>query len=168
MDYEQSQDFEEENEQDDLLLDEEHPPDAFASHHAEDMDESQHSPAKKASILSQLNKRLPSRPSATEKSPTETMDLKGMATALTQSQEVFMEEIIRLHRNHIRDCTDSGKLESKLLVNLTMKMGKNTSDPAAMSLSFENYCRELDEMLKEKMDGIMQIRSKIRSCFEQQ
>jgi hypothetical protein len=167
MDYEQSQDFEDENDEEDLLLDEEHPPPAFTSHHVEEADE-QHSPAKKASILSQLNKRIPSRSSASEKSPTETMDLKGMATALTQSQEVFMEEIIRLHRNHIRDCTDSGKLESKLLVNLTMKMGKNTSDPAAMSLSFENYCRELDEMLKEKMDGIMQIRSKIRSCFEQQ
>jgi hypothetical protein len=157
-------------EDEDLLLDEEFPPEAFPVPQEDftNEDSISQSPAKsKASILSQLNKRsLPSRGQVESRGSNETMDLKGMATALTQSQELLMEEVIKLHRNHIRECAETGKLESKLLVNLTMKMGKNTSDPAAMTMSFDSYCRELDESLREKMNSIMELRAKIRDHLQ--
>jgi hypothetical protein len=72
-----------------------------------------------------------------------------------------MDELIKSHRAHIRESTESGKQESKLLVNLTMKMGKNHGDRSTMIMTFDNYVRELDDIVKKKLDSLIELQAKI-------
>jgi hypothetical protein len=159
MDYEHAQEFE-----DDGFLDEENPPAAFSSHHDENTEEIDHSPVKKASILSHLNRKpLPTRlNSAEESSPVGSMDLKGMATILSEDREKIMNEFVQFHRSFIRESSEATKAETQLLVELSMNMGKRSGDPGA----FQRYCRELDEQLKEKLNKIVQLRSRLRNHIE--
>ncbi|KAH6595118.1 hypothetical protein BASA50_006104 [Batrachochytrium salamandrivorans] len=104
--------------------------------------------------------------------PTSTID--GVASdSLTTTATVVpnmsdIEDLIRMHRQHIRDNTESGKIESKLLVNLTMKpgnknVGEHGSSGGGHGVSFDNYVRTLDEILANKMNGIAEMRAKMRS-----
>ncbi|KAJ3373506.1 Kinesin-like protein kif24 [Kappamyces sp. JEL0680] len=179
-------DYDDEEMKDDddgLLIDDEFPPEAFQSDHHMDDDsdglESHPIPHTKltssarSSLVSQSNKRpLLPRLSADSHSSSlanssESLDLRGMATAINPRSDSFMEDLIKLHRSHIKDSTDSGKQESKLLVNLTMKMGKTSGDRSAMHLTFDNYVRELDDIIRQKMVGLAELQSKIQEHLNQ-
>lgn len=173
-------DFEDEymkdDDDNDLLIDEEFPPSTFTSDHPMDDDSdpaenlaSSHpkSSSARSSLLSQVNKRplLPRLNADSHHSSransSESLELKGMATAINPRSDAFMDELIKMHRSHIRESTESGKNESKLLVNLTMKMGKSSGDRSAMIMTFDNYVRELDEVVKQKMDSLVELQAKI-------
>ncbi|KAL5032616.1 hypothetical protein BDEG_20706 [Batrachochytrium dendrobatidis JEL423] len=80
-----------------------------------------------------------------------------------------VEELIRMHRQHIRDNTESGKIESKLLVNLTMKPGaKHTNEHGINDVSFDSYVAELDSILAKKMNRIAEMRAKMQPFLQQQ
>lgn len=163
---------------DDLLIDEEFP--VTSDHHMDDDSDpaennvsTSYPKSARSSLLSQINKTplLPrlsadSNPSLANNS-NESLDLKGMATAINPRSESFMDDLIKLHRAHIRESTESGKQESKLLVNLTMKMGKNGGDRSAMHMTFDNYVRELSDIVKQKMDNLVELQSKIHEHLYQ-
>jgi inactivated superfamily I helicase len=156
MDYEQSQEFE-----DDGFLDEEHPPETFSSHQDEMIEEVAQSPAKKASILSQLNKRSLPRTNS-ERSPVGTMDLKGMATALTENQERRMDQLIQYHRRFVNEMAKDKLDHSNLLASMVASM-KAQDDQAQV---FQDYCREVDEKLKERMAELVEFQSKLGEYLE--
>ncbi|KAI8901576.1 P-loop containing nucleoside triphosphate hydrolase protein [Globomyces pollinis-pini] len=161
----------------DFMIDEEFPPDAFIGEQVgepESPDVSQKSrqfpPIVQASRPPLLTKRssglLQTEVSSSSiATSADSYEPKGMVANASQqsiTQEGMMDELIRLHRNHIRECTESGKLESKLLVNLTMKMGKNSSDRNSMDITFDNYVRELDGIMRQKINSLQEIRDKIQ------
>lgn len=162
-----------ESEEELLLLDEEFPPENFGSDHHmdEDSDHAEAVPPKasqttRTSLLSQVNKRplLPRSDSdgSSAVNSNDSLELKGMATAINPRQEdASIQALIKLHRDHIRDCSDSGKLESRLLVNLNMKLAKTGGDRNAIHLAFDNYIRELDAITHQKMQKLEEFRSKI-------
>ncbi|TPX44507.1 hypothetical protein SeLEV6574_g04463 [Synchytrium endobioticum] len=87
------------------------------------------------------------------------------------SAPVDFEGLIRLHRQHIREFTELGKLESRLLVNATMKMGRpaeplsyssNTSS-GSITMPSESYMKELDSLLDRKLDAIVSLQNSIRA-----
>ncbi|TPX30845.1 hypothetical protein SmJEL517_g05688 [Synchytrium microbalum] len=104
------------------------------------------------------------------------------STPTSAAPEVPMdfEGLIRLHRQHIREFTELGKLESRLLVNATMKMGRPESAVAVAAvgsdgnnsvgatngrgptLPFESYVRELDGLLERKLAAILALQGSIR------
>jgi hypothetical protein len=88
-----------------------------------------------------LNPSDPSKPSSAEDS----------------EANIHFESLVKSHRQHLRDCTDSGKNESKLLVNFTMK--RCTSD--RVNVTADIYLNELDEFMDRKLAGILDIKKKI-------
>lgn len=166
-------------EEDGLLIDDEFPPEAFTSDHQmdDDSDTPLHATPKstisaRSSLLSQVNKRplLPrlnpdSRSSMSNS--TESLDLKGLSTPSVPKHENLMDDLIKLHRTHIRESTDSGKQESKLLVNLTMKLGRTGGDRSAMQITFDTYVRELDEIIRNKMQTLEDLRLIINEHMNQ-
>jgi hypothetical protein len=159
--------------EEELLLDEEFPPETFVSDHHmdEDSDVAETLPPKnilsaRPSLLSQARKKPLLPRSDSESSgvnPNDSLDLKGMATAIDPRQEdSSIQSLIKLHRDHIRECSDSGKLESRLLVNLNMKLAKTGGDRNAIHLAFDNYTRELDGIIQQKMQKLEEFRSKIQ------
>jgi hypothetical protein len=82
------------------------------------------------------------------------------------------DELIKLHRQHIRDNTDFGKIESKILVNLTMKMGKqvlstpgsnNASLERQINEAFDGYVGELQDILEKKQEAIQRMLDTIQA-----
>lgn len=82
------------------------------------------------------------------------------------------DELIKLHRQHIRDNTDFGKIESKILVNLTMKMGKqvlstpgsnNASLERQINEAFDGYVGELQDILQKKQEAIQRMLDMIQA-----
>ncbi|KAI8826217.1 P-loop containing nucleoside triphosphate hydrolase protein [Fimicolochytrium jonesii] len=75
-----------------------------------------------------------------------------------------VDDFIRLHRQHIREITEINRLESKLLVNLTMRMGNNTSasDMSQQQSEFESYVRELDGLMERKRGTVEEVRTKVK------
>ncbi|KAJ3299791.1 Kinesin-like protein kif24 [Borealophlyctis nickersoniae] len=81
------------------------------------------------------------------------------------AEAALMEELVRLHRQHIRESNDLSKAESKLLVNFTMKMGKpggSSASGAAGQVSLDGYMRELDGLMEKKVKAIAELRSRIK------
>lgn len=136
----------------------------------------------KTSILEKLNVRNKDSPMKTPSSSSlestnklPLSDLKGMAGSFDspkvsvssreepeesfEDRSAMLDELIKLHRQHLRDNTESGKSESKLLVNFTMKRHGSGRDGSHMSP--EHYVRELDLHLSRKMDNIAELRDKI-------
>jgi hypothetical protein len=89
-----------------------------------------------------------------DKTPTQTDHVR----APSPTMDGLLEDLIKLHRQHLRDATESGKSESKLLVNFTMK--RNTRN--GMHITPDDYLRELDEYMARKMASIEDIRAKIQ------
>lgn len=76
----------------------------------------------------------------------------------TLDKSVLLEELVKLHRQHLRDCTDSGKSESKLLVNFTMK--RSTAD--RVNVSSDAYLDQLEAFMENKFAGIDDIKRRIQ------
>jgi hypothetical protein len=89
----------------------------------------------------------------------------------------LMDTVIRQHRQAIRDNTECGKMESKLLVNLTMRLGKGeqqgqqsgeSSGPSSGDGDrevFEAYARDLDGLLDRKMRGLRELKGNLRKVL---
>jgi hypothetical protein len=157
-----------------LLIDEEFPSETFVSEHnleeiLETKEKTPKGASQKASILSQVNRRnTPFRYGSELESVGMEYDEepKGMASSGFSNNAELLEDITKMHRSHIRDCSESGKIESKMLVNVTMKMGKNSIEPTDFAFSVDGYLRELDEILNNKIKSAIEIRRKIRSHFD--
>lgn len=95
------------------------------------------------------------RPASPEKAP-ETVQNNAIETR---------DELIKLHRQAIKENNDFSKQESKILVNLTMKMGKQLLDnPEGGNLvdeAFGKYMDDLENILEKKMQGMMQLQNYI-------
>ncbi|KAJ3271941.1 Kinesin-like protein kif24 [Terramyces sp. JEL0728] len=151
-----------EDEDDGLLIDEEFPNESLTDDQQMEDDSQDELHHKRSSLARQTSR--PSLLSQQRKSPVkEPLAPKGMTTA---PHDNIIDDLIKLHRNHIRESTEHGKQETKLLVNLTMKMGKNSSDRNNMYISFDNYVRELDEIMRVKMEGLIEIRQKIQEHLD--
>lgn len=89
-------------------------------------------------------------------------DLKGMAGAEAISDEAeivqYMDDLIKLHRQHLRMTTDSGKNESKLLVNFTMK--RTTSD--RVNVTAADYVKQVEHYIDLKLENLNEIKRKIQ------
>jgi hypothetical protein len=110
----------------------------------------------KKAILGKMNYSLASE-EKTESSLVETKTVvqKTFEDDQQQPTSARMEELIKLHRQHIRENTDFGKLESKILVNLTMKM-KGTFDEETEAI-YKNYTQELKKIMEKKMESISEM-----------
>lgn len=132
------------------------------------------SAASKVSILEKLNNKTQStiqignavgksRKSITTSIPieidqNETLIIKSAVDIGGENDSnLQFEELVKLHRQHLRDSTDSGKNESKLLVNFTMK--RSTSD--RVNVTTDVYLKELDSFMDRKLAGIQEIKRKI-------
>lgn len=147
-----------------LLIDQEAPPDNM------NFEEDIKSPAVSAPVIAKLAKpqgRNPPRSSITSFVPGDNIEIRASLNSMvsaadtvvekTGDVDLMMDELIKLHRQHLRDSTESGKSESKLLVNFTMK--RSTTD--RVNVTNEKYINELDDYLRSKMESISLIRAKI-------
>ncbi|KAJ3318539.1 Kinesin-like protein kif24 [Boothiomyces sp. JEL0866] len=157
------------DDEDGLLIDEEFPNETLTDDQQmedDSQDELHHKKpvlthqTSRPSLLSQQKQKSPVKAPQTQP---QAVEPKGMTAV---PQESLIDDLIKLHRNHIRESTEFGKQETKLLVNLTMKMGKNSSDRNNMYISFDNYVRELDEIMRVKMEGLIEIRQKIQEHLD--
>lgn len=94
---------------------------------------------------------------------------------------VDYEELIRDHRQFIRDLSEISRLESRVLANFTIRINKPGRDiPAALmgkeatpspsqdkTADFENYVRELDAVLEKKVQAIAEFRARLRIAAAQ-
>ncbi|TPX63285.1 hypothetical protein SpCBS45565_g06716 [Spizellomyces sp. 'palustris'] len=78
------------------------------------------------------------------------------------SEAEIMEDFIRLHRQHIREITEVNRVESKLLVNLTMRMGKQVGGEQLGSVSFDSYVKELDALMERKLETVLEVRNRVK------
>ena len=116
----------------------------------------------------------PQRPLVSEGDSTGGAAFLERKKSKTVEREV-RDELIRLHRQHLRDTTDMNKVESKLLVSLTMKMGKqilggSEGSPAVnealekqIGESFGGYVSELRGLLVKKQEAISEMLDLIES-----
>lgn len=86
------------------------------------------------------------------------------------------EELVRSHRQFIRETAEIARLESRILANFTIRLNKSggrdvvslmgkdgqpvVSDRAS---DFEQYARELDAVLEKKVEAIAEFRARLRA-----
>ena len=94
---------------------------------------------------------------------------------------VVMDNLIRSHREHLRDFTEFGKSESKLLVNFSMSLSGGISkkdiqprlesglsdlmhwkDDYQREISFETYLSGLQDLMDEKLKCVLGMKEKIQ------
>ncbi|CAG8807335.1 20188_t:CDS:1, partial [Gigaspora rosea] len=76
-------------------------------------------------------------------------DVNSSSTFTTQE----IEDFLRRHRSALREVSDTGKQETKLLANFTLKMNSNSDmggSPEITVNAFEQYLDELDALLESK------------------
>jgi LPS O-antigen subunit length determinant protein (WzzB/FepE family) len=70
------------------------------------------------------------------------------------------ESLIQRHRQHIREMTEISKMESKLLVNFTMKLSSEMS--ANAQSGFEGYLNQLESIMDSKMRAIQELKKEMK------
>ena len=107
--------------------------------------------------VSTNNRVRPKTPSSRPASPS-----KAPAVDAVDAHVEYRDELIKLHRQSIKENNDFAKQESKILVNLTMKLGKQLlENPQGANLvdeAFDKYLDELDGILERKMSVMMQLK----------
>ncbi|CAG8587471.1 10612_t:CDS:10 [Funneliformis mosseae] len=79
-----------------------------------------------------------------------------------------MEDFLKRHRHELREVSEAGKQETKLLANFTLGMNSNNDIGAAHDLTvdaFEKYLDELDTLLEAKEQNISELRRKINQLW---
>ena len=79
-----------------------------------------------------------------------------------------MEDFLKRHRHELREVSEAGKRETKLLANFTLGMNSNNDMGAAHDLTieaFERYLDELDTLLEAKEQNISELRRKINQLW---
>jgi hypothetical protein len=116
-----------------------------------------------SSLQNFIRPKTPSSPRPMSPRPKSPVKAPTVSAAETQAES--RDELIKLHRQSIKESTDYSKQESKILVNLTMKMGKQLlENPEGASLvndAFIKYVDELEGILERKMEGMIQLRNYI-------
>lgn len=111
--------------------------------------------------LSSMNRKTSVRP----KTPSTPRPGSPEKAPETNNSIETRDELIKLHRQAIKENNDFSKQESKILVNLTMKMGKQLLDnPEGANLvdeAFVKYMSDLENILEKKMEGMMQLQNYI-------
>ncbi|CAG8786720.1 15870_t:CDS:2 [Cetraspora pellucida] len=82
------------------------------------------------------------------------------------TQEI--EDFLRRHRSALREVSDTGKQETKLLANFTLKMNSiddMDGSPEITVNAFEQYLDELDALLESKEQVIAELRRKISQLW---
>lgn len=93
------------------------------------------------------------------------------------SRTTDYEELIRSHRQFIRDTAEIARLESRILANFTIRLNKSggrdvasllgrdgiSAAPGDKVADFETYARELDAVLEKKAEAIAEFRAKLRA-----
>ncbi|CAG8510525.1 12097_t:CDS:2 [Racocetra fulgida] len=82
------------------------------------------------------------------------------------TQEI--DDFLRRHRSALREVSDTGKQETKLLANFTLKMNSNSDmdgSPDITVNAFEQYLDELDALLESKEQVISELRRKISQLW---
>ncbi|KAJ3151140.1 Kinesin-like protein kif24 [Geranomyces variabilis] len=75
---------------------------------------------------------------------------------------------IRQHREHIRDMTETSRTESRLLVSLTMRQDDTLAgERVPTDSSFEQYVRELDEVMQRKLKNVLEVSDMVREVLSQ-
>ncbi|RIB02092.1 P-loop containing nucleoside triphosphate hydrolase protein [Gigaspora rosea] len=91
-------------------------------------------------------------------------DVNSSSTFTTQE----IEDFLRRHRSALREVSDTGKQETKLLANFTLKMNSNSDmggSPEITVNAFEQYLDELDALLESKEQVISELRRKISQLW---
>ena len=142
------------------MLDEEYPPDTLA-----ESPPHQTVTQTKAAILQQVNKKqLSLSRSLNENEYQNAINSPPLSSHLSERHSI-LSEITKYHHNHIKDCTESNKAESKMLVKVTSKMEKYADNDEIFDESVDSYLKELDEILRLKIESAHEIRKKIREQY---
>ncbi len=70
------------------------------------------------------------------------------------------ENLIQRHRQHIREMTEISKMESKLLVNFTMKLSSEMALNAQSG--FEGYLSQLESIMDSKIRAIQELKQEMK------
>lgn len=92
--------------------------------------------------------------------------------ALSQSGITIadIEDFLKRHRHELREVSEAGKHETKLLANFTLSMNSNNDMGAAHDVTvqaFEKYLDELDTQLEAKVQFINELRRRINQLWRQ-
>jgi hypothetical protein len=90
--------------------------------------------------------------------------------ALSQSgiTHADIEDFLKRHRHELREVSETGKRETRLLANFTLGMNSNNDMGAAHDLTvqaFEKYLDELDSHLEAKGQIISELRRRINQLW---
>jgi hypothetical protein len=111
----------------------------------------------KTSILEKLNNKVLVQKISSKSTIDDTSRTETSTPPEDFDVNALIDALIKLHRQHLRDATDSGKNESKLLVNFTMK--RSTSD--RVNVTSEVYLQELEDFMDHKLSSIKEIKARI-------
>ncbi len=104
-----------------------------------------------------------SRPSRTSKTGRGVLTNESSAASLSKMDIEIAEDLVQRHRHHLREMTDIGKVESKLLVNFTGKLNKASNAAfSAEELSFETFIKELDSVVERKLKAVNDLRAYLK------
>ncbi|GBC09026.1 hypothetical protein RclHR1_08560002 [Rhizophagus clarus] len=79
-----------------------------------------------------------------------------------------IEDFLKRHRHELREVSEAGKRETKLLANFTLSMNSNNDMGAAHDLTveaFERYLDELDAQLQAKEQIISELRRRVNQLW---
>ena len=104
-----------------------------------------------------------SRPSRVSKTGRAALGHESSTASLTKMDIEIAEDLVQRHRQHLREMTDIGKVESKLLVNFSGRLNKASNAAySAEDLSFESYVKELDTILERKQKAVSDLRAYLK------
>ncbi|RIA86789.1 P-loop containing nucleoside triphosphate hydrolase protein [Glomus cerebriforme] len=92
----------------------------------------------------------------------------GHASLQSGITHADMEDFLKRHRHELREVSEAGKRETKLLANFTLGMNSNNDIGAAHDLTveaFEKYLDELDTLLEAKEHNISELRRRINQLW---
>jgi hypothetical protein len=110
-------------------------------------------PIKKSTIVSPLNPPLQNM-------------------TLGSQEYTIAESLVSKHRQHLKDLSELARIEGKLLVDFTMKLdgeAPNTSIATGGNVPFDirEHAKELDNILKRKMDAISEFRISVKKMMHE-
>jgi hypothetical protein len=143
---------------DEEIEDESEERDSNSSDEAQDL---QFQQQRKSTLLTQINSRSGSIKPTIDSTPpamvtSMTLSENNEVLGQSEAEEKNLEQLINLHRHHLRLCTELSKTESKLIVTHSMK-SKGASDRVSSSL----YVQELSDIINKKLQSILELQMEI-------
>ncbi|CAB4428042.1 unnamed protein product [Rhizophagus irregularis] len=107
------------------------------------------------------------RNSSSSKKPSYNEHASSSQSGITHAD---IEDFLKRHRHELREVSEAGKHETKLLANFTLSMNSNNDMGAAHDdtvQAFEKYLDELDTQLEAKVQIISELRRRINQLWRQ-